>query len=143
MTSGFPRCDTTGISMLDGGAMTFTCKKASVKASAAQWSVDFLAEIAGDDLIPCSFAILPTGGTFLVPSSRAGERLIAEAASELGRPSSMPQMVKGGSCGGEEEDGEFPFTGSMLSVTWEFPKESREEFLRKVIRLIGSCEGLS
>lgn len=120
-----------------------TCRKASVRASAAQWSVDVLAEIPGDDLIPCSFAILPTGGTFLVPSSRTGERLIAEAASELGRPSSMPQTVKGGSCGGEDEDGEFPFTGAMLSVTWEFPKESREEFIRKVIRWIGPCEGLS
>src|SRR5512146_513954 len=123
--------------------MTYTCRKASVRASAAQWSVDVLAEIPGVDLVPCSFAILPTGGSFLVPSSRAGERLIAEAASELGRPSSMPQTVKGGSCGGAEEDGELPFTGAMLSVTWEFRKEEREEFIRKVIRWIGPCEGLS
>jgi hypothetical protein len=123
--------------------MTFSCRKASVRASAAQWSVDFLADIPGGDLVPCSFAVLPTGCTFLVPSSRAGERLIAEAASELGRPSSTPQTVKGGSCGGEEEDGEFPFAGAMLSVTWEFPKESREEFIRNVVRLIGPCEGLT
>jgi hypothetical protein len=52
-------------------------------------------------------------------------------------------MVKGGSCGGEEEDGEFPFTGSMLSVTWEFPKELREGFINNVKRLIGPCEGLA
>lgn len=123
--------------------MTFRCRKASVRVSAAQWSADALVEVPGGDLLPCSFAVLPTGGTFLVPSSRAGENLIAEAASELGRPVSEPQTVKGGSCGGEEEDGEFPFEGSMMSVAWEFPRESREAFLRKVIRLLGPCEGMA
>jgi hypothetical protein len=97
----------------------------------------------GGDLLPCSIAVLPSGGTFLVPSSDAGERLLATAATALGPTASEPQMVKGGSCGGEEEDGDFPFAGSMLSVTWEFPREMREGFINNVKRLIGPCEGLA
>lgn len=123
--------------------MGLTCRKVSVKASAAQWSVDVLVAVSGGDLLPCSFSILPSGGTFLVPSSEKGERLLAETVSALGPPASEPQMVKGGSCGGEEEDGEFPFAGSMLSVTWEFPKELREGFINNVKRLIGPCKGLA
>lgn len=123
--------------------MRYTCRKISVRSSAAQWSADVLMADDGGDLLPCSFAVLPSGGTFLVPSSDAGERLLAEAATALGPTASEPQMVKGGSCGGEEEDGDFPFVGSMLSVTWEFPKDMRDGFINNVKRLIGPCEGLA
>jgi hypothetical protein len=30
---------------------------------------------------------------------------------------------------------------AMLSVTWEFPRESRGTFLAKVKGLLGPCEG--
>ncbi|MBI5343249.1 MAG: hypothetical protein HZB63_08100 [Deltaproteobacteria bacterium] len=63
--------------------------------------------------------------------------------AKLGPPASAPQVVKGGACGGEEEDSEFPFIGAMLSVTWEFPREYRDDFLAKVKALLGPCEGLS
>jgi hypothetical protein len=32
---------------------------------------------------------------------------------------------------------------AMLSVTWEFPKESRTDFINKVRAFIGPCEGLA
>jgi hypothetical protein len=52
-------------------------------------------------------------------------------------------VVKGGSCGGEEEDAEFPFTGSMISATWEFPKERRGAVLDSFRGLFGLTEGAS
>ena len=52
-------------------------------------------------------------------------------------------MVKGGSCGGEEEDAEFAFTGAMVSVTWEFPKVERAAFITRVKALFRQCGGLS
>jgi hypothetical protein len=65
-------------------------------------------------------------------------------AGALGAPpSSPPQAVKGGSCGGEEEDAEFPFTGSMISATWEFPKERRGAVLASIRGLFGLTDGLS
>jgi hypothetical protein len=95
----------------------------------------------GGDLLPCFFSVLPTGCTFQTVSSEGGERLLEKVRAALGPTSSDPQVVKGGACGGEEEDGEFAFTGAMLSVTWEFPRESRETFLAKVKGLMGPCEG--
>lgn len=79
----------------------------------------------------------------MVASSEAGEKLLVEAASALGSPAGEPQIVKGGSCGGEEEESDFPFAGAMLSVAWEFPKDAREAFIEKVRALIGPCEGLA
>ncbi len=118
-----------------------TCRKASVRSSAAQWNMDALVATEGGDLVPCFFSLLPTGGTFQTVSGEAGERLLEEVVAALGAPSSDPQIVKGGSCGGEEEDGEFPFTGAMLSVTWGFPREARDAFLDEIKRLVGSCGG--
>ena len=56
---------------------------------------------------------------------------------------SPPQMGKGGSCGGEEEDAEFPFTGSMISATWEFPKERKGAVLASIRGLFGLTGGPS
>ncbi len=58
-------------------------------------------------------------------------------------PSSPPQVVKGGSCGGEEEDSDFPFTGSMVSATWEFPRERKGEVLAAFHGLFGIAEEAS
>ena len=52
-------------------------------------------------------------------------------------------MGKGGSCGGEDEDGEFAFTGSMLSATWEFPKERKGAVLASIRGLFGLTGGPS
>lgn len=122
--------------------MPLDCRKASVRASAAQWNLDALVASNGD-VLPCFFSVVPTYGTFQTVSGEEGERLIRALAAELGPPSSAPQVVKGGSCGGEEEDAEFAFTGAMVSVTWEFPKEERAAFLARVKGLLGECEGLS
>lgn len=122
--------------------MSIRCHKASVRSSAAQWNLDALVSFNGTDRIPCFFSVVPTWCTFQTVSSGEGEELIREITRVLGETSSEPQVVKGGSCGGEEEDAEIPFTGAMLSVTWEFPKEDREGFLERVRRLIGACEGI-
>ncbi len=123
--------------------MPLECRKASVRSSAAQWNVDALVAVEGGDLLPCFFSVVPTYGTFQTVSGEAGENLIRSLAAELGAPSSAPQVVKGGSCGGEEEDAEFAFTGAMISVTWEFPREGRAAFLARVKSALGPCEGLS
>jgi len=65
--------------------MRYTCRKVSVKSSAAQWSVDVLVA----------------------------------------------------------DDGDFPFAGSMLSVTREFPRDMREGFINDVKRLISPSVGLA
>lgn len=122
--------------------MGLTCRKASVRSSAAQWNLDALIAADGTDLLPCFFSVLPTGSTFQTVSSEKGERLLREVAASLGPPSTAPQVVKGGACGGEEEDGEFAFVGAMLSATWEFPKARRAEFIESVKRLLGPCEEL-
>ena len=122
--------------------MPLDCRKASARSSAAQWNIDALVASNGD-LIPCFFSVVPAYGTFQTVSGDAGEGLIRSLAAELGPPSSAPQVVKGGSCGGEEEDAEFAFTGAMISVTWEFPREDRTAFLARVKALFGDCEGLS
>lgn len=122
--------------------MPLDCRKASVRSSAAQWNLDALVASNGD-LLPCFFSVVPTYGTFQTVSGEAGEKLIRSLAAELGPPSSTPQVVKGGSCGGEEDDAEFAFTGAMVSVTWEFPREDRPAFLARLKALLGDCEGLS
>jgi len=101
--------------------------------------MDALVAVEGGDVLPCFFSLLPTGCTFQTVSGDAGERLLEEVVAALGTPSSAPQVVKGGSCGGEEEDGEFPFTGAMLSVTWGFPREERGRFLETIQRFVGPC----
>jgi hypothetical protein len=52
-------------------------------------------------------------------------------------------MGKGGSCGGEDEDGEFAFTGSMISATWEFPKERRGAVVASFRGIFGLADGSS
>ncbi len=123
--------------------MPLDCRKASVRSSAAQWNVDALIAVEGGDLLPCFFSVVPAYGTFQTVSGEAGETLIRSLAAELGPPSSAPQVVKGGSCGGEEEDAEFAFAGAMISVTWEFSREERAAFLARVKAVLGPCEGLS
>ncbi len=122
--------------------MPLDCRKASVRSSAAQWNLDALVASNGD-LLPCFFSVVPTYGTFQTVSSEGGEKLIRTLSAELGPPASAPQVVKGGSCGGEEEDAEFAFTGAMVSVTWEFSRAGRPAFLARVKALFGACEGLS
>ena len=123
--------------------MPLDCRKASVRSPAAQWNLDVLVAVEGGDLLPCFFSVVSTYGTFQTVSGEAGEKLIRSLAEELGEPSSAPQVVKGGSCGGEEEEAEFAFTGAMISVTWEFPREGRDAFLARVKAALGPCEGLS
>ncbi len=123
--------------------MPLDCRKASVRSSAAQWNLDALVATGDGNLLPCFFSVVPTYGTFQTVSGEAGERLIGSLAAELGPPSSPPQVVKGGSCGGEEEDAEFAFAGAMISVTWEYPREERTAFLARVKAALGRCEGLS
>ena len=122
--------------------MPLDCRKASVRCSAAQWNLDALVRSNGD-LLPCFFSVVPTYGTFQTVSGQAGEKLIRSLAAELGPPTSAPQVVKGGSCGGEEEDAEFAFTGAMVSVTWQFPKADRPAFIARVKALLGDCGWLT
>ena len=42
----------------------------------------------------------------------------------------------------KKKDGEFAFTGSMLSATWEFPKERRGAVLASFHGLFGLTDGL-
>ena len=123
--------------------MPLDCRKASVRSSAAQWNLDVLVATGGGDLLPCFFSVVPAYATFQTVSGEDGETLIRALAGDLGPPSSAPQVVKGGSCGGEEEDAEFAFAGAMISVTWEFPREDRPAFIGRVKALLGPCEGLS
>jgi len=125
--------------------LSLKCRKASTRFSAAQWNLDALVATDGGDTLPCFFSVVPTWCTFQTVSSAEGESLVREVSASLGPPSSAPQVVKGGACdGGEEDEGEgFAFTGAMVSVTWEFPKEDREAFIEKVKRLLGPCEGIA
>lgn len=124
--------------------MSFSCRKASVRRSAAQWNLEALVSSPGRDLIPCFFSALSTYGTFQAPANDDGHKLFAGICQAIGPASTEPQVVKGGACGGEEEDSDFPFTGAMLSATWEFPSDRRAEFIEGVIRFLGPCgESLS
>ena len=80
----------------------------------------------------------------LEEKKKDGETIFGDVAGALGAPpSSPPQAVKGGSCGGEEEDWEFNFTGSMLSATWEFPKGRRDAVVDSFRGLFGLTDGPS
>ena len=121
-----------------------TCRKAEVRESAAQWNLDALVETPGGDLLPCFVAVLLSYCTVQASNTKDGEAIFGDVAGALGAPpSSPPHTVKGGSCGGEEEDAEFPFTGSMISTTWEFPKERRDAVLASFRGLFGLTGGPS
>jgi hypothetical protein len=121
-----------------------TCRKTQVRESAAQWNLDALLETPGGDMLPCFVAVLTSYSTVQVPNTKDGEAIFGDVARALGAPpSTPPQAVKGGSCGGEEEDEEFAFTGSMISTTWEFPKERRGAVLASIRGLFGLTDGSS
>ena len=121
-----------------------TCRKTEVRESAAQWNLDALVGTPGGDTLPCFVAVVSSYCTVQSPNTEDGEAIFGEMAGALGAPpSSPPQAVKGGSCGGEEEDGEFPFTGSMISATWEFPKGRRDAVLASFRGLFGLADGAS
>jgi hypothetical protein len=121
-----------------------TCRKTQVRESAAQWNLDALVETPGGDFLPCFVAVVSTYCTVQCPNTKDGDAILWDVAGALGAPpSSPPQAVKGGSCGGEEEDAEFPFTGSMISATWEFPKERRGAVLASIRGLFGLTDGAS
>ena len=124
--------------------MTFSCRKTSVRESAAQWNLDALVETPGGDLLPCFVYVVSTYCIVQASNTGEAEALLDGVSGALGSPpSSPPQVVKGGSCGGEEEDGEFPFTGSMVSATWEFPRERREALIATFHGLFGIAGGIS
>ena len=124
--------------------MEVRCRKTSVRESAAQWNLDALVETPGGDLVPCFLSVVSTYCTVQDPNTKEGEALLERVSGALGSPpSSPPQAVKGGSCGGEEEDSDFPFTGSMVSATWEFPRERKQEVLAVFRGLFGLAEGPS
>ncbi len=118
--------------------MTIRCRKSARRATAAQWNLDAMLD-AGDGPIPAFFSVVPTWCAFQTVSSEKGEKLIGLLAGALGAPDDPPQIVKGGSCGGEEEESEFPFAGAMISVTWTFPRERRDGFLETIERTLGAC----
>jgi len=127
--------------------MSWTCRKTSLKESAAQWNLDALVETPGGDLLPCFVSVTSSYCTVQAPNSADGEGFLGQVSEALhSPPSSPPQAVKGGSCGGEEEDGEFAFTGSMLSATWDFPRERKGEILsafRGLFSLPGGAAGMN
>ena len=124
--------------------MSLSCNKTSVRESAAQWNLDALVETPGGDLLPCFVSVVSSYCTVQAANTTDGEALLSSVSEALGSPpSSPPQVVKGGSCGGEEEDGEFPFTGSMVSATWDFPKERKEDILAAIRGLFGLKVGAS
>ena len=115
-----------------------TCRKTEVRESAAQWNLDALVGTPEGDILPCFVAVVSSYCTVQAPNTKDGETIFGDVAGALGAPpSSTPQVVKGGSCGGEEEDAEFAFTGSMISATWEFPKERRGAVLASFGGLFG------
>jgi len=124
--------------------VTLTCKNTSVRVSAAQWNLDAMVETPGGDLLPCFVSVVSAYCTVQAANTGDGEALLSRVSEALGSPpSSPPQVVKGGSCGGEEEDGDFPFTGSMVSATWDFPKERKGAVLEAFRGLFGLKEGAS
>jgi hypothetical protein len=119
--------------------MTLSCRKTSLRESAAQWNLDALVDTPEGDILPCFVSIVSSWCTVQASNTAEGEALLAAVAQALGTPpSSPPQVVKGGSCdGGDDEDAEFPFSGSMVSATWDFPKERKGEVLAAVRNLFG------
>lgn len=124
--------------------MSLSCRKSSIRESAAQWNLDALVETPGGDLLPCFVSVLGAYCTVQAAYTGEGEALLSTVAEALGAPpSSPPQTVKGGACGGEEEDAEIPFTGSMISATWVYPKDRRADVLAGFRSLFGLEEGAS
>jgi len=119
--------------------MTLSCRKTSLRESAAQWNLDALVDTPEGDILPCFVSIVSSWCTVQASNTAEGEALLAAVAQALGTPpSSPPQVVKGGSCdGGDDEDAEFPFSGSLVSATWDFPKERKGEVLAAVRNLFG------
>lgn len=121
--------------------MTLSCIKTSVRQSASQWNLDALVEKPAGATFPCFVSVVSTYCTVQAPNTKEGEELLSIVSGSLGAPpSSPPQVVKGGSCGGEEEDSDFPFTGSMVSATWDFPGERKGEILAAFRGLFGLTE---
>ena len=123
--------------------MNLACRKTAVRESAVQWNLDALVETPGGDLLPCFVSVVSTYCTVQAANTEEGEALIDSVARALGTPpSTPPQVVKGGSCdGGDDEDAEFPFSGSMVSATWDFPREKKGEVLEAVRGLFGLDRG--
>jgi hypothetical protein len=120
------------------------CRKTQVRQSAAQWNLDALVGTPGGGILPCFVAVLTSYCTVQAPNTKDGEAIFGDVAGALGAPpSTLPQAVKGGSCGGEEEDEEFAFTGSMISATWEFSRERRDAVLASIRGLFGMTDGTS
>lgn len=119
--------------------MTFACRKTSLRESAAQWNLDALLDTPGGDILPCFVSVISNYCTVQAANTGEGEAFLGAVAEALGMPpSTPPQVVKGGSCdGGDDEDAEFPFSGSMVSATWDFPKERKGEVLAAFRGLFG------
>jgi hypothetical protein len=118
--------------------VTLPCAKTSVRESAAQWNLDALVETPGGDLLPCFVSVVSTYCTVQAANSAEGETILARVSEALGAPpSTAPQVVKGGSCDGGDEDEEFPFSGSMVSATWDFARERKGEVLEVFRGLFG------
>ncbi|MBE0604680.1 MAG: hypothetical protein IH610_00150 [Deltaproteobacteria bacterium] len=119
-------------------------RKTQLRESSAQWNLDALVETPRGGTLPCFVAVLTSYCTVQAPNTEDGEAILGDVTGALGAPpSSPPQMGKGGSCGGEDEDGEFAFTGSMVSATWEFPKERRDAVLASIRGLFALADGPS
>jgi hypothetical protein len=117
---------------------TLPCRKSALRESAAQWSLDALVETPGGDLLPCFVSVISTYCTVEASNTRDGEALLDAVSMALGTPpSTPPQVVKGGSCDGGDGDEEFPFSGSMVSATWDFPRERKGEVLSVFRELFG------
>lgn len=118
--------------------MTLSCRKTSLKESAAQWNLDALVDTPAGDILPCFVSVISTYCTVQAANTGEGEALLGAVAEALGTPpSTPPQVVKGGSCDGGDGDEEFPFSGSMVSATWDFPKERKGEVLSVFRNLFG------
>ncbi|MBP2674553.1 MAG: hypothetical protein H6Q84_1393 [Deltaproteobacteria bacterium] len=122
--------------------MTLACRKTSVRESAAQWNLDALVETPGGDLLPCFVSVISTYCTVQSANTGEGEEILSAVGKALGMPpSTPPQVVKGGSCDGGDGDEEFPFSGSMVSATWDFPAGRKAEVLSAFRDLFGLGPG--
>jgi len=63
------------------------------------------------------------------PNTKDGEAIFGTLPGAGLSPVLSPADGQGRLVRGEDEDGEFAFTGSMISATWEFPKERRDAVL--------------
>ena len=117
-----------------------TCRT-QVRESAAQWNLDALVGIAGRRRSP--LLRRRRLDVFHRPAPNTGTaRRSSGTWPGRGAPPSSPRRCKAAR-GGEDEDGEFAFTGSMLSATWEFPKERRGAVLASIRGLFGLTDGPS